>query len=475
MITPYFSYKKPNFYYVTIAIKVITVQTGNPKYFVHSKKEGDQVRTSLYLIQSVVMGLFLICFSAMAVAVELVPEVSDAQVVAQYNYIIHILAMLLVGFGFLMVFVRRYGFGAITGTYLVVAVSLPLYILLRANGIFGHALDPHTLNALLFAELATAAALIAMGAVLGRLRVFQYALLALLLVPLYLLNEWIVLDNAFGLTTGFQDTAGSIVIHAFGAYFGLAMSIVLTTAYQRSQPIQSDPTSDRFAMLGSAVLWLFWPSFATALVPLEQMPQTVVNTLLALCGASIATYFVSTAVNKGKTSMVDMANAALAGGVAIGSVCDVVNPVGAFAIGLLAGTISVIGYRYILPALESKLNIYDTCGVHNLHGMPGLLGGFSALLVVPGIATVQITGIGITLVIALTGGLLAGILIKLTGTTTEPYEDSVEFTHTEGPENETLVARLQARIEVLENHTTTLPNTARFGSHTTEIPDKPTS
>lgn len=434
------------------------------------------MRTSLYLIKSVAMGLFLICFSTMAVAVELVPEVSDAQVVAQYNYIIHILAMLLVGFGFLMVFVRRYGFGAITGTYLVVAVSLPLYILLRANGVFGHALDPHTLNALLFAELATAAALIAMGAVLGRLRVFQYALLALLLVPLYLLNEWIVLDNAFGLTTGFQDTAGSIVIHAFGAYFGLAMSIVLTTAYQRSQPIQSDPTSDRFAMLGSAVLWLFWPSFATALVPLEQMPQTVVNTLLALCGASIATYFVSTAVNKGKTSMVDMANAALAGGVAIGSVCDVVNPVGAFAIGLLAGTISVIGYRYILPTLESKLNIYDTCGVHNLHGMPGLLGGFSALLVVPGIATVQLTGIGITLVIALTGGLLAGILIKLTGTTTEPYEDSVEFTHTEGPENETLVARLQVRIEALEkNHTTTLSNTAKFGSHTTDTPDKPAS
>lgn len=433
------------------------------------------MRISFYLMKLVAMGLFLICFSGMAVAVELVPEVSDAQVVAQYNYIIHILAMLLVGFGFLMVFVRRYGFGAITGTYLVVAVSLPLYILLRANGVFGHALEPHTLNALLFAELATATALIAMGAVLGRLRVFQYALLALLLVPLYLLNEWIVLDDAFGLTAGFQDTAGSIVIHAFGAYFGLAMSIVLTTAYQRGQPIQSDPTSDRFAMIGSAVLWLFWPSFATALVPLEQMPQTVVNTLLALCGATIATYFVSTAVNNGKTSMVDMANAALAGGVAIGSVCDVVNPVGAFAIGLLAGTISVIGYRYILPMLESKLNLYDTCGVHNLHGMPGLLGGFSALLVVPGIAAVQLTGIGITLVIALTGGLVAGILIKLTGTTIEPYEDSVEFTHTEGPQAETLVAKLQARIEALESHTTTLPSGTKLESYRSDTPDKPVS
>ena len=420
-------------------------------------------------------SLFFLCFSSLASAAELAGEVNEARVVAQYNYIIHILAMLLIGFGFLMVFMRRYGFGAITGTYLVVAVSLPLYILLRANGIFGHALEPHTLDALLFAELAGATALIAMGAVLGRLRVFQYALLALLVVPLYLLNEWIVLDDALGLTGGFQDTAGSIVIHAFGAYFGMAMSIVLTTAYQRSKPMESDPTSDRYAMLGSVVLWLFWPSFATALVPLEHMPQTVVNTLLALSGATIATYFVSTLVNKGKTSMVDMANAALAGGVAIGSICDVATPTIAFSIGLFAGTISVLGYRYLLPALESKLNLYDTCGVHNLHGLPGLLGGFSAFLVIPpSLVSAQLSGIGITMAIAIIGGLVAGVIVRITGTTHEPYEDSVEFTHTEGPEAEMVVAKLQARIEALENNAAT-PATAAQGAmpEFRTTPDKP--
>lgn len=394
------------------------------------------------------VSLLLLGFSSLVSAEE---PVNEARVVAQYNYIIHILAMLLIGFGFLMVFVRRYGFGAVTGTYLVVAVGLPLYILLRANGIFGHHLDPHTLDAILFAELSVATALIAMGAVLGRLRVFQYALLALLLVPLYLLNEWIVLDDALGLTTGFQDTAGSIVIHAFGAYFGLAMSIVMTTEYQRTKPIESDHTSDRFAMLGSMVLWLFWPSFATALAPLEDMPQTVANTLLALSGATIATYFLSYKLNGGKTSMVDMANAALAGGVGIGSVCDVVSPTGAFGIGLLAGAISVLGYVYLLPLLERKFKLLDTCGVHNLHGMPGLLGGFSALLVVPGIAGAQLTGIGITLAIAIVGGLVAGAIIKLTGTTREPYEDSVEFTHMAGPESEQQLNQLQAKVELLEN------------------------
>ncbi len=401
------------------------------------------------------ISLFLLSFSSWVNA-EAAPALSEAQIVSKYNYIINILTMLLVGFGFLMVFVRRYGFGAVTGTYLVVAVGLPLYILLRANGIFGHQLSPHTLDSLLFAELSVATALIAMGAVLGRLRVFQYALLALLVVPLYLLNEWIVLDDAFGYTTGFKDTAGSIVIHAFGAYFGLSMSIVLTTAYQRSKPIESDHTSDRFAMLGSMVLWIFWPSFATALVPLENMPQTVVNTLLALSGATIATYFLSSKLHHGKTSMVDMANAALAGGVAIGSVCDVVSPTGAFGIGLLAGALSVLGYVFLQPLLESKFKIIDTCGVHNLHGMPGLLGGLSAFLVVPGIAIAQFNGIVITLVIAIVGGLIASAVVKATGTTREPYEDSVEFTHLAGPEKEDLPEQLQTRVEVLETRAATV-------------------
>jgi len=398
---------------------------------------------------TVLLGLFFLIFSNWANA-ETTEALSEAGVVAKYNFIIHILAMLLVGFGFLMVFVRRYGFGAVTGTYLVVATGLPLYILLRANGIFGHQLQPHTLDALLFAELSVATALIAMGAVLGRLRVFQYALLALLVVPLYLLNEWLVLDNAIGYTTGFKDTAGSIVIHAFGAYFGLSMSIVLTTDYQRSKPIESDHTSDRFAMLGSMVLWLFWPSFATALVPLENMPQTVANTLLALSGTTLATYFLSSKLHHGKTSMVDMANAALAGGVAIGSVCDVVSPIGAFGIGLLAGTVSVLGYVFLQPLLESKFKIVDTCGVHNLHGMPGLIGGFSAFLVVPDVAVAQFNGIVITMFLAIVGGLIAGAIIKVTGTTREPYEDSVEFTHLAGPETENLEQQLQSRLALLE-------------------------
>ncbi len=135
----------------------------------------------------------------------------------------------------------------------------------------------------------------------------------------------------------------------------------------------------------------------------------------------------STLFRKGKTSIADMANAALAGGVAIGATCNIVSPAMAFGIGLLAGAVCTIGYVFIQPALEARLKIVDTCGVHNLHGMPGLLGGLIVLLVVPGVAQAQLIGIVVTVAIALGCGLLSGVLIKITGTTRLAYDDREEF------------------------------------------------
>jgi ammonium transporter Rh len=56
--------------------------------------------------------------------------------VQQYDRAIHIMAMLLIGFGFLMVFVKKYGRSALTATFLLVSISLPLYMTIKGLGIF---------------------------------------------------------------------------------------------------------------------------------------------------------------------------------------------------------------------------------------------------------------------------------------------------------------------------------------------------
>jgi ammonium transporter Rh len=352
--------------------------------------------------------------------------------VQQYNFAIHILAMLLVGFGFLMVFVQRYGYSATTGTYLVVAVGLPVYFILRSMGLLtAEAVPMHSIKGLLLAEFAVASALIATGAVLGRVRLHQYALLALVMVPLYMLNEWLVLDGGLGITKGFVDSAGSIIIHAFGAYFGLGLAVALTRSQHLNKEIPGDTISNRFSMIGSMVLWLFWPSFCCAVVPPEQVAATAVNTILALCGATVSTCICSALFNRHKVMIGDIANAALAGGVAIGAVCNVVSAPTALLIGAVAGALCVLGYAVIQAKIRNVFKIVDTCGVHNLHGMPGLLGGLVAILVIPGIARAQLIGIAFTVALALLGGLIAGFILRATGAKKNIYEDHEEFIQTE--------------------------------------------
>ncbi|MGD0785665.1 MAG: ammonium transporter [Sedimentisphaerales bacterium] len=359
-------------------------------------------------------------------------QLSSMLDVQKYNRSIHIMAMLLVGFGFLMVFVKKYGRSAVTATYLLVSVAIPVYFMLSSLGIFGAA-KTVDIEKLILAEFAAASLLICAGAVLGRLKMGQYIVLGVFFTLCYMLNEWIVLGGGFGLLAGgFVDTGGSIVIHAFGAIFGLGIIIAMTTKKELDEPIESDAVSDRFSMIGSMVLWLFWPSFCAALVEPAQIPHTAVNVVLALCGATIATYFASIIFRGGKISIADMANATLAGGVAIGSTCDHAGHPTAFVIGILSGVLSVFGFAVIQGRLQKKLKCVDTCGVLNLHGWPGLMGGIAAIFVVDGINKFsQLKGIGISMLIAIVTGYITGKILSSFGRRTRCYIDSEEFADAE--------------------------------------------
>ncbi len=380
------------------------------------------------------MKMLLMAMLALVLFTSLIPVATFAQddldaviEVQIYNRAIHIMAMLLIGFGFLMVFVRGYGLSALTATYLMVAVAVPGYFLLKTSGWFGHAVSG--VEGLVLTEFAAASLLICAGAVLGRLKMWQYLMLAVLFLPAYMLNEWILLEGGWGLVAhgAFVDTGGSIVIHAFGALFGLGVAVSMTTKRERELPIASDATSDRFSLLGSMVLWVFWPSFCAALVAPEMIPATVMNVVFALCGSTLLTYL-ATVLLRREIDAADIANATLAGGVAIGSTCDRVSLPVAFLIGAIAGFISTFGFAVIQDKLQKGLRLVDTCGVSNLHGIPGVFGGLAAMVFVGGIDyAAQGLGIAVTVVVAVVAGLIAGRVLAVTGHREQPYEDSEEF------------------------------------------------
>jgi ammonium transporter Rh len=369
------------------------------------------------------------------VAIALMPQfnrygsagVTDpAENVYMYEKSIDVLLMLLIGFGFLMVFVRKHGYSSIAMTFLLVAISLPVYMLVRPY-LWGSAstLTATNISMLLFAEFAAASLLIAIGGPLGRLNTNQYLLVGLLFTPLYALNEWLLFSGTFIPAGAVLDTAGSISIHAFGAYFAMGLIVMLTSQRDRSLPVETSKRSNQFAMLGSAALWIFWPSFCSALVSIDKVPMVAINTVMALCGATVATYVFSVLI-RGKIEIGDIANASLAGGVAIGAAVANVTPGWSILIGSAAGALSVFGYTFIQPRLQKLTGGVDTCGVHNLHGMPGIFGGLIAAAFVA-LPLWQLTGIGLTTALAIVTGLAVGFVVSKVGQKATPYDDKDEF------------------------------------------------
>ena len=76
-------------------------------------------------------------------------------------------------------------------------------------------------------------------------------------------------------------------------------------------------------------------------------------------------------------------NATLAGGVIIGASSGVlINPGASLIIGCFGGIVASLGYTYLDPIFKNKVGLNDTAGVHNVHGIPGIVGGLVSAAVI---------------------------------------------------------------------------------------------
>jgi ammonium transporter Rh len=191
-------------------------------------------------------------------------------------------------------------------------------------------------------------------------------------------------------------------------------------------------------MIGTLFLFCFWPSFNAGTAFGDGRLRAIVNTYISISASVILTFTVSALVGKGKEEIIHIQNATLAGGVAIGAISDKnVGLFGALIVGSIAGAVSTLGYKYLLELLK-KIRIHDTCGVHNLHGLPGVISGLGSIVVASmpwrsfytenltpsclsgGInrtaraqAGYQCAGLLLTLGMSIVGGLLTGIFLRL--------------------------------------------------------------
>ncbi|XP_059163934.1 ammonium transporter Rh type A-like isoform X2 [Physella acuta] len=288
--------------------------------------------------------------------------------------------MIFVGFGFLMTFLKNYGFGAVGLNLMVSAVCVQWAAIVRGfihYDILGGEKFHISVIDMVTYDFATATVLISFGAVLGKASPVQLLIMGIFEILLAQINEYIGIDLLH-----VRDIGESMFIHMFGAYFGLAVARVLYSSdVEKSSKEGSVYHSDIFAMIGTVFLWIFWPSFNGGFADdQQQKDRAYLNTFFSLCAATAVTFAISSLVDKeGKFNMVHVQNSTLAGGVAVGASAQMpMHPFGAMIFGSVAGLISVLGYRYLTPLMRKYLKIHDTCGVHNLHGMPGFLAAVGA-------------------------------------------------------------------------------------------------
>jgi len=297
--------------------------------------------------------------------------------------------MIFIGFGCLMSVFHHCSFQAIGMNFFLSAAMVQWGILLMHFWL-GVAEDGsfHTINLdmkiMIDGLFVAGSCMVSYGAVLGKM------------APAPLL--WFMIIQVIGQSINFHmiatrlgvvDMGGSCLVHLFGAVTGIAGSWAFGIINEHASPenvkkaveekkVNTGPTkgSDMYAMIGTLFLFMFWPSFNGGLADGAQQQRVAINTVLALNACAVVGFAASCLMRNGKFNMIDIQNATLAGGVAIGSSADLlVAPWGAILTGSVAAVVSVWGFAYAQKFLEEKLNIHDTCGVFWLHGLPGIMGG----------------------------------------------------------------------------------------------------
>ncbi len=237
-------------------------------------------------------------------------------------------------------------------------------------------------TALIFQTVfAATAATIVSGAMAERTKFISYLVysffISLIIYPVS--GHWIW-GGGWLAEMGFHDFAGSTAVHSVGGWAALVGAWILGPRlgkYSKDGKSHAIPGhSITLGALGVFILWFGWFGFnpgsqlaAGSQADALAISKIFVTTNLSAAAAAIVAMIV-TWIRYKKPDVSMTLNGALAGLVAITAGCDVVSPVSAAIIGIIAGLVIVFAIEFV----DKVLKVDDPVGAIGVHGISGALG-----------------------------------------------------------------------------------------------------
>ena len=185
---------------------------------------------------------------------------------------------------------------------------------------------------------------------------------------------------------GALDFAGGTVVHINAGVAGLVGAYVIGKRIGFGKEALT-PHSLTLTMVGASLLWVGWFGFnaGSAGAANGVAGLAFINTVLAAAAATLS-WIAAEGLIKGKGSMLGAASGAVAGLVAITPAAGFVGPMGAIALGLIAGVAGVWG----VSSLKKMLGADDAFDVFGLHGVCGIAGAIlTAVFAAPSLGGTQ--------------------------------------------------------------------------------------
>ncbi|MDQ0736583.1 ammonium transporter [Arthrobacter agilis] len=169
---------------------------------------------------------------------------------------------------------------------------------------------------------------------------------------------------------GAIDFAGGLAVHMNAGIAALALSLVLGRSHGWPTVDHAKPHSRPLVLVGAGLLWVGWFGFnaGSALSAGQSASVVFLNTAVAASAGLLAWALVERIRNGAATSM-GAASGLVSALVAITPACGAVSPVGALAIGAIAGAVCSLAIE-----LKFRLGFDDSLDVVGVHLIGGVLG-----------------------------------------------------------------------------------------------------